>query len=201
MRNTEQKEHGPIMKQLSIAFLFAICTSLLPSATNAQEMVHAVSGTVTTIHPKIQMTDIDTDDGSAGIFQWTKPGVALNFDKNVSANTIAVDKFTALQAPVIAYYYGVGQVRTIVAVHELGTGPFVKSSGRVVKLDKHEHVLTIKNATGGEETFQIDAKTVADTETGVVTNFKFDYSKGVQVRVIAAQANGSSTALLIVPVI
>ena len=196
-----QKEGNSTMKLLSRTVLIATCFTLAVSIAKAQQMIHAVSGTVTRIHPRIQMTDIDTDDGSSGSFEWTKPGVAINFDKNVSADTVAVDKFTTLQAPVIAYYYGVGQVRTIVAVHELGTGPFVKSSGRVVKLDKHDHLLTIKNATGGEETFQIDAKTVADTETGVVTNFKFDYGKGVQVRVIATQANGSNTALLIVPVI
>jgi hypothetical protein len=33
----------------------------------------------------------------------------------------------------------------------------------------------------------------------VATNFKFDLSKGTQVRVLATQANGSQTALLITP--
>jgi hypothetical protein len=61
-------------------------------------------------------------------------------------------------------------------------------------------MLTIKNNTGGEETYHIDAKTVADTDTGVVTNYKFDFNKGVQVRVVARKANGSETALLIFPV-
>jgi hypothetical protein len=198
--NTGQKESNTIMKLLSRAFLLTISFFLTVSTAKAQEMVHAVSGTVTTIHPKIQMTDIQTDDGSPDSFQWTKSGVAINFDKSVSADTVAADKYTTLQAPVIAYYYGVGQVRTLVAVHELGTGPFVKSIGRVVKLDRRAHLLTIQNSKGGEEIFAIDAKTVADTETGVVTNFKFDYNKGVQVRVIAAQANGSNTALLIIPI-
>jgi hypothetical protein len=189
------------MKLLSRASLLAICFSLAISIAKAQEMVHAVSGTVTTVHPKIQMTDIETDDGSPGSFEWPKSRVSMEFDKNVSAETVAADKFTALQTHVIVYYYGVGEVRTMVAVHDLGTGPFVKSAGRVVKLDRRSHVLTIQNSTGGEETFTIDAKTVADTEIGVATNYKFDYNKGIQVRVLATQSSGSQTALLIAPVI
>jgi hypothetical protein len=188
------------MKLSSRAVLIATCFFLAVSIANAQEMIHAVSGTVTTIHPKIQMMDIETDDGSSGSFQWSKSSVAMDFDKSVSAKAIAADKFTTLHTPVIAYYYGVGQVRTIVALHKLGAGPFIKSIGRVVKLDRHDHMLTIKNNTGGEETYHIDAKTVADTDTGVVTNYKFDFNKGVQVRVVARKANGSETALLIFPV-
>jgi hypothetical protein len=188
------------MRLLSRAVVFATCFSLAATILHAQQMVHAVSGTVTTIHPKIQMTDVETDDGSAGSFEWTKPGVSMNFDKSVSADATTADKFTTLQAHVIVYYYYIGDVRTVVALHDVGAGPFINSIGKVVKLDRRDHLLTIQNSKGGQETFNIDAKTVADTETGVVTNYKFDYSKGVQVRVLATQANGSQTALLIFPI-
>jgi len=162
------------MKPLSRAVLLTSCLFLAVSIAKAQQMVHAVSGTVTTIHPKIQMTDLETDDGSPGSFHWTKPGVAMNFDKTVSADTVTADKFTALQAHVIGFYYYEGDVRTLVAVRDVGAGPFVKSSGKILKLDRNEHLLTI---------------------------FKFNYSKGVQVQVLATQANGSQTALLIAPII
>jgi hypothetical protein len=82
------------MKLLSRAVLIATCSFLAVSIANAQEMIHAVSGTVTTIHPKIQMMDIETDDGSSGSFQWSKSSVAMDFDKSVSAKAIAADKFT-----------------------------------------------------------------------------------------------------------
>ena len=189
------------MKLLSRSVVLVTCLTLTVSLAKAQQIVHAVSGTVTTIHPKIQMTDIQTDDASTGSFEWTKSGVSMSFDKSVSTGTVAPDKFSALQAHVIVYYYGAGDVRTLVALHDVGTGPFVKSLGRVVKLDRHAHQLTIQNSKGGEETFSIDAKTVADTETGVATNFKFDFNKGVQVHVLATQASGAQTAVLITPVI
>jgi hypothetical protein len=195
------KESKSIMKLLSRAVTFAICLSLAPSIAIAQQRIHALSGTVRAIHPKIQMTEIDTDDGSSGHFEWlTKTGVSIDFDKAVSADAIAADKFTTRDTHVIVYYCGVGDVRTIVALHDLGTGPLLNSTGTVVRLSRHEHLLVLRNSTGGDEIFQLDAKTVADTENGVMTGFKFDYNKGVHVRVIATQANGNETALLIVPI-
>lgn len=188
------------MKLLSKIVLLATCFSLMPSIAIAQARVHALSGTVSTIYPKVKMTEIDTDNGSPGHFEWlTKSDGPIEFDKSISADAIVADKFTTLQTHVIVYYCGEGDVRTLVALHDLGAGPLANSTGTVVKLDRHEHLLTIKNSKGGEESFHLDPRTVADTEVGVATNFKFDLSKGTQVRVLATQANGSQTALLITP--
>ncbi len=188
------------MKGLFKVVLFAMCFSLLPSIATAQERIHAVSGTVTTIYPKIQMTEIDTDDGSSGHFRWMKKtDGAIDFDKHVSADATDADKFTTKATHVIVYFFGDGEVRTVVALRDLGTGPLVKSTGTVVKLDRHSHLLTIKNKTGGIESFHIDPKTVADTASGVTQEYKFDLNKGDLVRVIATQTNGSETALLITP--
>jgi hypothetical protein len=189
------------MKLLSKIVLLATCFSLVPSIAIAQARVHALSGTVRTIYPKIQMTEIDTDDGSSGYFEWlTKTTGPIDFDKAVSADAITADKFTTRDTHVIVFYCGedVGR-RTIVALRDLGAGPLANSTGTVVKLDKHEHLLTIKNSTGGEESYHLDPRTVADTENGATTNYKFDFSKGAHVRVLATQANGSQTALLITP--
>ncbi len=182
--------------------LIATCFALVTTIVHAQERVHALSGTVTSINAKIGMTEVDTDDGSSGHFRWAKPaGPAIDFDKTVSAEAIAPDKFTANGHHVIVYYYGEGSVRTVVALHDLGDSSVEKSTGTVVKLNRHDHSLTIKNAGGAEVLFHLDPKTVADTTTGVMQGFKFDLSKGDSVRVTAAQANGSDTALLIVPAV
>lgn len=188
------------MKLLSSAAVLAICFSLAVSSAFAQERVHALSGTVTTIHPKIQMTEINTDDGSSGHFEWlSKSNVPVDFNKNVSADATPADKFATIGTHAIVYYIGDGDVRTIVALHDIGTGPLVNSVGTIVKWDKHGGLLTIKNTKGGEESFQVNAKTVADMPTGVAEDFKFDLDKKDKVRVIATQASGSQTALLITP--
>jgi hypothetical protein len=180
--------------------LIATCFALVTTVSHAQERVHAISGTVTAIHPKISMMEIATDDGSSSHFRWTKTGEAsLEFDKTVRADTTEADKFTTMGHHVIVYYYGEGTVRTVVALHDLGDGSVQKSSGTVVKLNRRDRTLTIKNEAGTELSFHLDPKTVADTATGVTQGFKYDLSKGEQVLVTATPGEGSDTALLIAP--
>ena len=189
-----------MMKTLFRVGLFTTLVFLAGSIALAQTRIHAVSGTVTSINPKIHMIDISTDDGSSGHFEFLKKtDPPVDFDKNVRADAVDVDKFTNKGAHVILYFVGQGDVRTAVAVHDLGDGSFAESSGSVVRINRHDHLLTIKNSSGVEESFRIDPKTVADTPTGVLEGFNLDYSKGDQVRVTAAQANGGETALLIAP--
>ena len=74
-------------------------------------------------------------------------------------------------------------------------GALEKTSGTVVKFDKHEDIVTIKANSGAEESFHIDDKTVAETAVGAVDSHKYDPEMGDQVRVVATSANGGSTAL------
>jgi hypothetical protein len=189
-----------MMKPTFKAFFFATCFALIATAVQAQERVHALSGTVKSSNAKIGMTEIETDDGSSSHFRWMlfADAEAVNFDKTISANAVSPDKLTATGHHVIAYYFGQDTtIRILVALHDLGDGPVESRVGTVVKMDRHDHLLTIKNSEGTEESFHIDAKTVADTAPGVSIGFKFDLSKGETVRVTAAQANGSATAVLI----
>jgi hypothetical protein len=188
-----------MIKQIFRTCFFATCFALVATVVQAQEMVHALSGTVKSINAKIGMTQIETDDGSSSHFRWLlfADAEAVNFDKTISANAVTPDKFTATGHHVVVYYYGQDTVRILVALHDLGDGPVESHVGTFVKMDRHDHLLTIKNSAGTEETFTIDPKTVADTAKGVSVGFKFDLSKDEMVRVTAAQANGSATALLI----
>ena len=183
------------LRLCSIAACFALATTVI----HAQERVHALSGTVTAINSKISMIEIETDDGSPSHFRWAKTAAAIEFDKTVSADSTAADRFTSKGHHVIVYYYGEDTVRTVVALHDLGDGSVQKSTGTVVKLNRRDRLLTIKNESGTEVSFRLDPKTVADTENGVSQGFKYDLSKGAQVRVIASQTDGSGMALLIGP--
>jgi hypothetical protein len=180
--------------------LIAICFAVVMSVAQAQERVHAISGTVTAIHPKISMMEIETDDGSSTHFRWTKSGDAsLEFDKTVRADSTVAENFTTPGHHVIVYYYGDDTVRTVVALHDLGDASVEKTAGTVVKLNRRDHLLTIKNEAGSVVSFHLDPKTVADTATGVAQGFKYDLSKGDHVQVTATSAKGSDTALLIAP--
>jgi hypothetical protein len=88
-------------------------------------------------------------------------------------------------------------VRTVVALRDLGPGPFTKCSGTVVKFEKGEHSVSIKNQAGAVESFKVTRSTVADTGSGAVDGLNFEPGKGDQVQVISTGANGIATALFV----
>jgi aspartate/methionine/tyrosine aminotransferase len=172
--------------------------SLTTFVANAQEVVHALAGIVSAIDPTQQTISISTDDGSEGLFKdLTKYNASLDFDKTIRADSIAADAFTKKGAHVIVYYFGDGDVRTAVALRDLGGGPLQKISGSVYKFNKHEHLLTIKDIAGTSESFHIDPKTVAETAVGAVEGERFDPAKGDHVRITATLTDGIQDALFI----
>ena len=86
--------------------------SLAAFAANAQEVVHALAGTVSSINPTEQTITIKTDDGSEGLFKdLMKSNVSFDFDRNVRAGSIPASSFTKKGAHVIVYYFGGGNGR------------------------------------------------------------------------------------------
>ena len=178
--------------------LFVGCLLLATFAATAQEVVHALCGTVRSINSTAKTITIATDDGSEGLFKdFTKSNVSLDFDKRIRAEATMADAFTKNGVQVIVCYFGNSDVRTAVALQNLGTGPFEKSSGTVVKFHRNEHVLTIKNKSGVEESFHISPKTLAETAMGAVKGYELDLEDGDQVQVTASPVSGGETALFI----
>jgi hypothetical protein len=187
-----------MLRACSLAFWFVGLLSFASFAANAQEVVHALAGIVTSINPTQKTIFINTDDGSEGLFkEMTNSNVALDFEKDIRADSTPADAFTNKGAHAIIYYFGNGDERTAVAFQDLGAGPLKKMSGEVHKYDKHQHLLTIKDTAGVTESFHIDHKTVAETAVGVVDAERFDLQKGAHVRVTATVANGNQEALFV----
>jgi hypothetical protein len=161
-------------------------------------MIHALAGTVDNVDQKSGTIAINTDDGSRGNFKAASK-LPNALDKSLRADVVPAAEFTSKSEHVIVYYTGDSEVRTAVAVEDLGKASLEKDTGTVVRFDKHAHTLTIKNDKGTEISFHIAPKTVAETSTGAVEGYKFDLDKGESVRVTATGASGDQTALFIVP--
>jgi hypothetical protein len=188
-----------MLKILMKTGLLATSFALALSVAQAQQIIHAVSGTVRALNPNIQMLEVTTDDGSSGHFRWLrKSDGPIQFDKTVSAEATPPDKLTTTGNHIIVYYFGDDTVRTVVAVRDLGAGSVAKETGMVVKMNRKDRLLTIKNPAGTEESFHLDPKTVADGATGVTQGIKTDLSKGDQVRVTSSPSDDGPMALLIV---
>ena len=128
-------------------------------AATAQEVVHALCGTIRSINSNAKTITVGTADGTVRIFkESTNSNVSIDFDKKIRAEATAADAFTKSGVRVIVYYFGEGDVQTAVALQDLGTEPLEERSGTVVKFDWHEHVLTLRNNSGVEEDFPSESE-------------------------------------------
>jgi len=174
------------------------CLGLASFAATAQEVVHGLIGTVSSINPAAKTITVKTDDGFEGLFKdMIGSKTRLEFDKNVRKDATASEEFKKSGERVIVYYYGFGTVRTVVALRSLGPGPFTKSRGAVVKFDKEEHSISIKGQSGAVESFKITPNTIAETDNGAIEGFELRPNKGDLVQVTATAADGNATALFI----
>jgi hypothetical protein len=172
---------------------FSLCTL----AANAQEVVHALTGTVTSMNPG-KTIQVDTDEGADLDFKdLTKSNIPLEFDKDLRAQATSADRFNTKGTQVIVYYFGEGDLKTAVALQGLPPGPLKRTIGTVVKFDKHQRLMTVESTPGGVQSFHIGPTTAVETAVGAVEGRKFDPQKGDQVRVTAAPAQGTGTALFI----
>jgi hypothetical protein len=180
--------------------LLAGCLSAATSIAAAQEVVHALEGTVKSVNLKAGIIYVNNDDGSASIFKDTTDAKApASLAKTVSLPATPADKFDAKGAQVILFYTGFDTIRNAVAVSDLGSATLEKTTGKIVSYEKQQHLLTIENSAGAKECFHVDPKTVAETMKGVVDGSKYDPGKGDEVHVVASGAAGDQTAVFIAP--
>lgn len=185
-------------KAVTISCIALGCLAFAAAVATAQEVIHALTGTVSSIDPTAKTISIYTDDHSQAVFKdLTNRETRVEFDKNVRANATAAVTFNRKGAYVIAYYFGEGNGRTIVGLRDLGAGSLTKSSGIVLKSEGKDHSLTIKQDSGVVSSFKITPGTVAETDTGVTEGLKFHPEKGDHVQVIATASNGGEAALFI----
>jgi hypothetical protein len=177
--------------------VLAGCIVSLPFSLAAQQVVHALTGTVSSINKASQTVAVLQDVGGDSVFQNPSSSKArVAFDKKIESGTIAADAFKDNGAYVIVFYYGGSDNRTVVAFKNLGTGPFSSTVGTVKKYEK-AHVLTVQDESGALQTFRIGPDTVAEGYAGAVDGSKFQISGGDKVRIVSAAVDGSPTALFI----
>jgi hypothetical protein len=187
-----------MLKSLVKILMLVGCLALASRVATAQEIVHALTGTVSSIDAGAKTIEIATDDGSDGTFHFmADPHTPLKFDRGIRNDATAAGDFKTQGAHVVVYYFGAGGGRTVVALKDVGAGPFTATSGTVVKFDKKEHSLTIKDQSGATQSFNVASSTIAETDEGATEGIKFDPRKGEKVIVAAAQASGGPTAVFI----
>jgi len=185
-----------MLKAVMRGCVFALCLGGLAVAARAQQVVHALTGTVSSIDNLSKTLIVFQDNGSQGQFRdMTNDKAHLEFDKKIALDATPADDFKKKGAYVIIFYYGDNDDRTAVALKNLGAGPFTSAEGALVRFDPKGHSITVKDNSGATQTFKITDQTVAEGYMGVVEGAKFGAQKGDQVRVVASSESGTPTAL------
>lgn len=167
-------------------------------AAIAQEMVHALTGTVSAIDHSSNTITLFQDTGSKSTFNVSSsPSTRISFDKRIEEQATAANHFQKQGSYVILFYYGMDPNRTAVAVKALGQGPFSSTKGEVADWNDHNNTLVVNGQDGKKHSFKVLTKTVVETYAGAVNGSEFHPDKGDHVRVVSATRNGSPIALFV----
>lgn len=178
--------------------VLAGCLGFLSVPVMAQEVIHALTGTVTTIDSNAKTITVFQDSGSSAVFKEMAKGERpVLFGKKIAEETTVPTAFEKSGAYAMVFYYGDDAERTVVALKNLGPGPFTSTIGTVKKFEAHAHSILVEDKTGKVQPIKIGAATVAETDFGAVEGMKFQAREGDQVHVVSTAVNGAPTALFI----
>jgi len=176
----------------------AVCLGSLTVAAPAQQVVHALTGTVSAMDDVSKTLTVFQDNGSEGQFKDLTSGKShVLIDKKIALGTTALDASKKKGSYVIVFYCGDNDARSAVALKNLGAGPFTSSEGTVTKFEGKAHSISIQDKSGVTQVFRIAQETVAEGYMGVVDGYKFQAAKGDHIRVVGTTENGALTALFV----
>ena len=179
------------------ACVLAGCVVSLSISLSAQQVVHALTGTVSSINKTGETVAVLQDVGGDGVFQNpSNPKSHVILDKKIEPGTVTADAFKDSGAYVIVFYYGGSDNRTVVAFKNLGSGPFSSTAGKVMKFERARSI-SIQDDSGAVQTFKINPDSVAESYGGAVDGTKFQAQGGDKVRIVSAVVGGSPTVLFI----
>jgi hypothetical protein len=186
-----------MLKKVMLGCVFAGCLGSLTVAATAQQVVHAVTGTMSSIDDLTKTFVVFQDNGTEEEFKnMTNTKTHIVFDKKIIMETTAADAFKKGAYIIVFYYGGDNDDRTAVSLKNLGAGPFTSTAGTVVKYEAKKQI-SVEDSTGAVQTYKITEQTVAESYMGAVDGFKFQAQKGDHVRVVGSTENGTATALFI----
>jgi hypothetical protein len=180
-----------IITTLTIIFLACALPGL-----NAQEILHAVTGTVTNNGHIKQSLIIQKSDQSSEVFEVGESSFApVTLDKAFQNNTETVDKLPKGTSHVIVYYYGLSP-ETAVAVEDIGDKVLL-ITGRVSHVDKKQHTIAIRADGGSESVCSVESGTAVEMSDGVKDGAKNYPSDGDRITAVCTEEAGKEAARFI----
>jgi hypothetical protein len=184
---------GLINSLTLVAILVFAQTSVL-----AQELVHAMVGTITGSDPTTGSITLQLADRTSASFD-SKPDLSTHiaFDKTLRKESAAVSELPKGTTHVIVYYYGLSPA-IVVAVKDLGQ-KIESVTGTITSIDETDHSITIQPETGQLATCYVSSETTVETPYGAVDGTKYSVQKGEKVSSVCTNEAGKEMAQFIQP--
>ena len=111
---------GTMLRAVWSTCVLAGCILCASAPGAAQEVIHALTGTVSAINPSTKTITVFEDNGSKGVFQeMANPKTRIAFDKRVADESTAVGNSTSRVLTPVVFYFGSIDSPTVVAVKNL----------------------------------------------------------------------------------
>jgi hypothetical protein len=177
---------------MSCALLLCL-TIFAGLAMAAEDVTHAVAGTVSKVDKASKTLVIKAADGTEHTFKYTEK-TAVRGAKGASKDAKKAMLDTYMDGKegtnVIVHYTEKGADKTAVAVEDLGKDGVKVSEGTITKVDKAARTVTVKTKDGAEETYDLSKDAVIDSGKGIAKETK----EGEKVTVHYTEEGGKKIA-------
>lgn len=179
--------------------LLLVCAVALLSSAQAQDVMHAIAGSVTKLDKAGKTIAIKTADGSEEAFKYSEHTAVR--DSRATAHIAqmgAVESYFAGKegTRVVVRYTGQGADKTAALVEDFGKDTLKAGRGTVTHFDRAAHTVAIKTDNGAEETYHLGSDAVVDTDHGVVRGTRYVAKEGDKVVVHYTEKEGSKVVHL-----
>jgi hypothetical protein len=175
-----------MLKTLALVSAFALTASL---SLAAQDVVHAVDGTVKKVDAGTKTLVVETKDGTEHTFQYAGD-VTVHGAKDTKRGAVDAAHGVEEGSKVAVHYTTVGGKDTAHEIDKIGDDGLKATDGTVSHIDRGAKTIAVKTADGTEETFHLTDRAAKDTGKGVAEGV----DKSAKVTVYYTEKAGTKTA-------
>ena len=150
------------LKIFGMAFLFAGSLAVC----RAQDVVHAVDGTVKKVDSSTKTVVVKSADGTDHTFHYVGKTTVRGADASGHATVEGVDKLGE-GSKVVVHYTSAGGKDTVKEVDRVGDDGMKATKGTVEQIDRGGKTLVVKTADGTKDTFRLTDDAAVDSGKGI----------------------------------
>jgi hypothetical protein len=175
-----------MIKTLALVTAFAFSTSL---GLMAQDVDHAVEGTVKKLDAGTKTVVVDTKDGTEHTFHYASD-VTVHGAKDTKKGAVDAAHGVEVGSKVAVHYTVAGGKETAHEIDKVGDDGMKATDGTVSHMDRGAKTVAVKTADGTEETFHLTDRAAKDTGKDVAEGA----DKSAKVTVYYTEKAGVKTA-------